>query len=149
MNTILKKLQEKSDYNVEEYWALRYFESTRSYFGFNLSNTYKGNFEAAFLQIRNKMLKTNYIDILKDQIEICEGDEDKTLTIEEKIKENFTGNDTLWMEIIKKEKPAKIREQPFEAFCKKERKNVMEKNPEADHDTIMDILIKKWDQDCH
>lgn len=147
MNTILKKLQEKADYNVEEYWTLRYFDSTRSYFGFNLSNTYKGNFEAAFLEIRIKIMKTNYIDILRDQLDICDYVEDyEPLTLEEKIKKDFTENDTLWMEKIKKEKPVKIREQPFETFCKRERKNVMLKNPEADNDTIMDILIKKWDE---
>jgi hypothetical protein len=77
MNTILKKLQERADNSIEEYWILKFYKSHISYNGFNLSNKYKGNFESAFLQIRYEMLKTNYIDILKDEIQICK--EDKML----------------------------------------------------------------------
>jgi hypothetical protein len=164
MQSILKTLEERANPDTNEKWILchqnfpKYDENGVSnhnhnhnyYYGFSLHNVYKGNFEAAFLEIRKKMLKNNYIDILINQLDAFNENEIKTLNEckkIEKIKHNFCSVlSNLYMRKFFDNKPCNLIVTPFKHFCNKERQKVEKNNPDLDEDKIMDILIQKWDE---
>jgi hypothetical protein len=97
LDIITDYLHSEANCRVNDRWKLNYYGGC-DYLGLDLHIIYKGNWESAILQIRNKLLEDGRHDILEHVEEYIEGDTKEEII--ENFRERFFNeqyNDTMWV----------------------------------------------------